>query len=104
MADASVVDRKFEKFYPSVKVTIKLDPECVKIWPLGIEADLLVEVAGASFMATVPRWALNEDFTGVVAGQVGRIGNKIVITFPPTSLGTSIWRIPEDDIPKILAD
>ena len=100
MTTQSIADIKFE---PATPITIKLDPDKVKMWPLNIEADLLVEIGEASFMATAPLWALSEDFTTVKAACVGRVGAKIIVTFPATNLGTSIWHIPEDELPGILA-
>lgn len=98
---ASIADIEFET---AVYITIRVNPDHVKVWPLGTDADLLVETGENSFLASVPMHALNADHTSVAAARVGRVGKKIIVAFPPSNLGTSILHIPEDKFPGILAD
>lgn len=92
------------QFEPAVHITIRVNPDHVKVWPLKTDADLLVETGEDSFLASVPMHALNADHTSVAAARVGRMGKKIIVAFPPSNLGTSILHIPEDKFPGILVN
>ena len=98
---ASIADIQFEAAVP---IAIRVNPDHVKMWPLETDADLLVEVGGESFLASVPTHALNEDHTVVNAARVGMVGKKVIVSFPSGNLGTSVLHIPEDKLPGILAD
>lgn len=65
--------------------------------PLGLECVITVRVGGEKFEACVPAMAIVDQDPPAVYGQfVGTKGNNRVIVFPPSSLGTSIWYVPED--------
>lgn len=49
---ASIADIHFELAVP---ITIRVNPDHVKMWPLETDADLLVEAARAPFSRQFPR-------------------------------------------------
>ena len=101
MPGTSIADIEFERAVP---LTIRVNPERVQVWPFGIEADLSLDIGASCFQATVPLHALNHDFSTVKAARTGRIGDKVIVSFPPSNLGTSIWHVAEKDLQHVLAN
>ena len=89
-------------FEPAVPVTVKVNPEKVWFGVFGLEAEMLVETEEKSYLAAAPKWAFSEDLTTVKAARVGRLREKVLISFPPTLHGTSTLYIPEDQLPAVL--
>ena len=70
--------------------------------PLGLEYVVTVEVGGEKFEACIPAVTIVNQNPLVVSGKfVGTKGGHQVIVFPPSSLGTSIWHIPEETLAAI---
>lgn len=70
--------------------------------PLGLEYVVSVEVEGMKFEACIPAAMVVNKNPPVVSGMfVGTRGESKVIVFPPSSLGTSIWHIPENMLQAI---
>ena len=69
--------------------------------PLGFEYVVTVASGGSEFEACVPASNIvalgGEGEPGSVYGKfVGLRGDERVVVFPPSSLGTSIWYIPQE--------
>ena len=70
--------------------------------PLGLESVVTVEVAGEKFEACVPaKIIISQDPVVVSAWYAGNEGDRCVIVFPPTSLGTYVWKLPQDALAAI---
>lgn len=70
--------------------------------PLGLECVITVKVGEQEFEACVPAMAVVAHDPPAVYGQfIGTKGTNQVIVFPPSSLGTSIWYVPEDVLEAI---
>lgn len=70
--------------------------------PLGLECVITVRAGGEKFEACVPAMAIVGQDPPAVYGQfVGTRGKNRVIVFPPSSLGTSIWYVPEDALEEM---
>ena len=80
---------------------IKLNPEQIKVTPLGNDAVIILEARGRRFEAMVPTIALCEDGSFVPAEQVGRLDDKLVLVLPPSNDGTPIWYISKDELNEI---
>ena len=62
--------------------------------PLGLEYVVTVESEGEKYEACIPAATIVAEDPPVVSGTfVGTLGDRQVIVFPPSSLGTSIWHI-----------
>ena len=93
---------------PNAKVEFVSEPKeyALKIdqaleMPLGLEYVVTVAAGEAEFEACIPAGNLAEPAVdggqGSVYGKfVGNRGTEKVVVFPPTSLGTSIWYIPQE--------
>ena len=81
---------------------IKLNPEQVKITPLGHEAVITLSVRGKQFEAMVPTMSLGEGRRFVPAEQIGRRGKELVVVLPTGNDGTTKWYITEDELDEIL--
>ena len=69
--------------------------------PLGLEYVVTVVSGGSEFEACIPASNIVtptvDGGTGSVYGKfVGFRGDERVVVFPPSSLGTSIWYIPQE--------
>ena len=80
---------------------IRLNPEDVRITPLGNDAVVIVEAGGRQFEAMVPTMSLGQGWSFVPAEQVGRLEDKLVLILPPSNDGTPIWYIREDELDEI---
>lgn len=70
--------------------------------PLGIEYVVVVEVGGEKYEACIPAWDfVSHDPPLVSSTFVGTLGERMIIVFPPSSMGTSIWHIPEESLAAI---
>ena len=70
--------------------------------PLGLEFVVTVDVEGEKFEACVPAKIIySQDPPTVYGWYTGTQEGVCIIVFPPTSLGTSIWRIPEASLTAI---
>ena len=83
---------------------IKLDPDQIKITPLGHEAVITLSVRGKQFEAMVPTLSLGEGRRYVPAEQIGRRGKELVVVLPTGNDGTTKWYITEDELGEILFD
>ena len=77
--------------------------------PLGLEYVVTVTSGEAEFEACVPASnfvisPLKGDPESVFGKLVGFRGDERVIVFPPSSLGTSIWYIPEEIMEAIATE
>ena len=73
--------------------------------PLGLEFVVTVDVQGGKFEACVPAKIIVREDPAVVSGwYTGTQEGYYVIVFPPTSLGTSIWRLSENALTAITAE
>ena len=69
--------------------------------PLGLEYVVTVASGGAEFEACIPASNIvaptaDGDSESVYGKFVGFRGDEMVVVFPPSSLGTSIWYIPQE--------
>jgi hypothetical protein len=70
--------------------------------PLGLESVVTVSVGEEKFEACVPAMAVvGQDPLAVYGQFVGTRGDNLVIVFPPSSFGTSIWYVPKDVLEAI---
>lgn len=73
--------------------------------PLGLEYVVTVDVDGEKFEACVPAKIIVSEDPAVVSGwYTGTQGGHYVIVFPPSSLGTSIWRLSENVLAALTAE
>lgn len=74
----------------------------VDTFPPGNECYVSVVVEGLQFEGIVPLGAILNDSARIVSGmRVGSVGQKIIITFSPSSLGTSTWTMLPEHAEKI---
>ena len=72
------------------------------LMPLGLESVVTVEIKGEKFEACVPaKIIISQDPAVVSAWYAGNEGDRCVIVFPPTSLGTYVWKLPQDALAAI---
>ena len=69
--------------------------------PLGLEYVVTVVSGESEFEACIPASniitrTVDGDTKGVYGKFVGYRGDENVVVFPPSSLGTSIWYIPQE--------
>ena len=84
------------------EVVLSVDPDKVKISPLGNEVVIVIEFDGDSRTATVPARAFDQKNGTVVAAEVGEMGSSVLLSFPPGSSGTTTWAIPKTLIKSLL--
>ncbi len=73
--------------------------------PLGLEYVVTVDVCGEKFEACVPAKIIVSEDPAVVSGwYTGTQRGHYVIVFPPSSLGTSIWRLSESALAAITTE
>lgn len=70
-------------------VVIHIDRDRVVRSPLGNEVSIALDIEGEACTVVVPADALDDDECIVHATKVGEVGNFVLLSFPPTSLGTS---------------
>ena len=80
---------------------IKLNPEQVRVTPLGHEAVIALKVGDRYFEAMVPTLSLGEGFGFVPAEQIGRRGEELIVVLPTGNDGTTKWYISEDELDEI---
>ena len=85
-------------------VLISVAPECVKMSPLGNEASISLVNNNVTYSAVVPRNAIDENAWKVGATKVGEVGNCVLISFPPTSMGTATWSIDKSQLSNIISE
>ena len=83
-------------------IWIRVDPSKVTKSPLGNEVSIRALIGGSARTAVVPMGALDETSWTVEAAEVGEIGNAILISFAPTSMGTTTWPIPKEEVNALL--
>ena len=70
--------------------------------PLDIEFAIAVTVDGEYFDACVPSWAVIDRESRIVpCSFVGTLGERQLLVFPPSSLGTAIWKMLPESVEKI---
>lgn len=70
--------------------------------PLGLESVVVVDVEGVKFEACVPaRAVLDQDPIAVYGQYVGMKGDDMVVVFPPSSMGTSVWYLSREVLDTI---
>ncbi|MEE9285572.1 MAG: hypothetical protein V3V35_07580 [Dehalococcoidia bacterium] len=84
------------------EVVLSVDPDKVKISPLGNEVVIVIEIDGDLRRATVPAKAFDQKRRTVVAAEVGEMGSSVLVSFPPGSSGTTTWAIPKSLIESLL--
>ena len=84
-------------------IKIGLQPEQVRVSPLGNDAVIIVEIRGTRFEAVVPTATLGEYHRFVPAAKVGRNGKNEIIFLPTSNEGRPVWEISEEDLEEILA-
>jgi len=84
-------------------VSIHVPADRIKMSPLGNEVSITLEIDGEKCNVIVPAIALDKHHLTIPAIQVGEIENKVILSFPPTSLGTSTCSIPKSQIHSLLA-
>lgn len=77
--------------------------------PLGLEYVVTVASGGTEYEACIPASNFatplaNGDPKGVYGKFVGFRGDERVVVFPPSSLGTSIWYLPEETMDAIATE
>jgi hypothetical protein len=71
--------------------------------PLGNEVSITLNVGSENCNVVIPLSALDEKRLTIPALQVGEINNSIILSFPPTSLGTSTCNVPKSQFEAWLA-
>ena len=77
--------------------------------PLGLEYVVTVASGGTEYEACIPASNFVTPFAdgdpkGVYGKFVGFRGDERVVVFPPSSLGTSIWYLPEEIMDAIATE
>lgn len=84
-------------------VLISVDPKFVKKSPLGNEVSIHLIAGGVKYAAVIPSSAINESVSKVDAVKVGEVGDNVLISFPPTSMGTATWSIDKSHLSNIIS-
>lgn len=84
-------------------VLISVDPNCVKKSPLGNEVSIHLISGDVKFAAVIPSSAFNESIWKVDAFKVGEVGDNVLISFPPTSMGTATWSVDKSQLSKMIS-
>lgn len=84
------------------EVVLSVDPDKVKISPLGNEVVIVIEIEGDLRRVTVPARAFDKKRRTVVAAKVGEMGSSVLLSFPPGSSGTTTLAIPKSLIESLL--
>lgn len=81
-----------------IPVNVHVPADRIKMSPLGNEISIILEVDGERCNVIVPATALDKYQLTIPAIQVGEVENKVILSFPPTSLGTSTCSVPKSKI------
>ena len=84
-------------------VSISVRKDQIRRSPLGNEIVINRDIDGESKTAVVPAHAFNETTGKVVAAIVGDAGDSVLLSFPPSSSGTSTWVVSKSLIEKVVA-
>ena len=83
------------------QLRIKLEPNEVRISPMGHDAIIVKQVNGKTLKALVPTHTLGENHGSVPAQWAGRSGNNIILYLPTSNEGRPTWVIPESELESI---
>ena len=81
---------------------IKLEPEEVRLSPMGHDAVILKKINGRSLRALVPTHSLGENHEYVPVNFAGKQGENIILHLPTSNEGRATWVIPESQLNAIL--
>ena len=81
---------------------IKLEPNEVRISPMGHDAVIVKRVNEKTLRALVPTHTLGEGNGSVPAQRAGKSGNNVILYLPTSNEGRPTWVIPESELQSIL--
>ena len=84
------------------QLRIKLEPNEVRISPLGNDAVIVKKVNGKILRALVPTHTLGKDHSSVPARRAGKSGNNVILHLPTSNEGRPTWVIPESELESIM--
>ena len=82
-------------------ISIPVDEEVMKWSPLGNELSVYFLVGENQYNVVVPAEVWNESESTIPALAVGETQGEVIFSFPATSLGTYILRIPKSLVETI---
>jgi len=79
---------------------IKVDK--VDQFPPGDECYVSVIIMGNQFEAFVPSSTVDDKVPFIMGKMVGKTEKNVLISLAPSSMGTTIWEIPQDAMDNIV--
>ena len=83
---------------------IKLEPDEVRISPMGHDAIIEKKLNSKTLKALVPTHTLGENYGWVPADYAGKNGENAILYLPTSNEGRPTWVIPESDLESMLME
>lgn len=83
---------------------IKLEPDEVRISPMGHDAVIVKQVNGKRLRALVPTHTLGENRESVPVDYAGTSRGNAIFYLPTSNEGRPTWVIPENELASILIE
>ena len=81
-----------------VHIDFPVEEGRIKHSPLGNEISVDFYFGGNKYNVIIPTHMWDRTASTIPAVQVGEWGDKVLVSFPPTSLGTYTLKIPKSDL------
>ncbi len=83
---------------------IKLEPDEVRISPMGHDAIIEKKLNSKTLKALVPTHTLGENYGWVPADYAGKNGENAILYLPTSNEGRPTWVIPESELESMLME
>ena len=84
-----------------IHIDFPVEEERIKHSPLGNEMSVTFQFCGDEYYVIIPTHMWNRTASTIPAVQVGEWGDKVLVSFPATSLGTYTLEIPKSSLQLI---
>lgn len=85
------------------QILIRVEKDKIRKSPLGNEISVSFYIEDHHCIVTIPSEVLDEHKFTIPAVKVGEFGSNVLLSFPPTSLGTSTCSVPKSKVHTLLA-
>ncbi len=84
-----------------IHIDFPVEEERIKHSPLGNEMSVTFQFCGDEYYVIIPTHMWDRTASTIPAVQVGEWGDMVLVSFPPTSLGTYTLEIPKSSLELI---